>query len=321
MTESISQNKINSRSKSKLILILLTASFVIGYTLENIKKNHQLLVDARKLKSAISEPIEWVETISIHMGKKIVEHDNPNDLQFIDNLFKETQKMQGISTRMVSWSMFTWSGKKHKLLVNTLDGISKNPEDLRERPYSWRAGYNPWMLQITKTGRGMLSNMFVIPVAVGVANSRDEFQGSIITGMNAKDLLSRAEMSISSNNAFLLVNRDVFYTDPEKILLASANSPNVAKDYEKLPALVEQLKDWIDPFGSLPTSINAGRYKFSNYILIDGYQLAVLVGFDRIEFWKNVVALSMQIFIGTLLIYFLINQFVNSGKKSSESVD
>jgi hypothetical protein len=157
--------------------------------------------------------------------------------------------------------------------------------------------------------------MFVIPVAVGVSNSRDEFQGAIISGINVKELLNNAERVITSGNAFLLVNRDTFYTDPEKILLASANSPNASEDYEKLPALVEQLKDWIDPSGSLPISINAGRYKYSYYTLVDGYQLAILVGFNRVEFWENVLALSAQLFVGMLLLCFLITKLVGLDKR------
>lgn len=298
-----------SKLKIKITATLIIFSFLVSYLIVNVKNNHQLIVDARKLNSAISEPIEWIETLSIHMGKKIAEHDNYDDLRFIDNLFKETLKVQGLSSRIASWSMFSWSNKKHKLAVNTLDGISDNQEDLSDRQYSWRAKYHPWMLQVTKSSRGKLSNTFVIPVAVGVSNSRDTFQGSIISGINAKELLSRAESAISSSNAFLLLNRDAFHSDQDKIVLASANSPYAANDYKKLPALVDLLKDWIDPAGKSPIIINTGRYKFTHYALMDGYQLAILVGFDRVEFWSNVLALWAQIFIGSALICFLAREF------------
>ena len=307
--------QIKTKIKVKLIAALLVTSFAIGYAIENTRNNHQLMIDARRLNSAISEPIEWIETLSIHMGRKIVEHDNYNDLQFIDNLFKETQRLQGLSNRIVSWSMFSWSNRKHRLMVNTLDGISKNPEDLVERQYTWRSRYNPWMLQITKTGRGMLSNLVIIPVAVGVSNSRDEFQGAIISGINAKELLNTAEAVIHSDNAFLVVNRDTFHSDPDKIMIASSNSPHVAKDYEKLPDLVKNLKDWLDPSGSVPVSITAGRYKYSYYSLIEGYQLAVLVGFDRVKFWENVFALGLQLFVGSMAILFLANEVGHFGRR------
>jgi len=241
------------------------------------------------------------------MGKKIVDHNKYDDLPFIDNLFKETLKMQGLSDRIVSWSMFSWSNRNQKLVVNTLDGIRKEPEDLVQREYTWRARYNPWMLQITKTGRGMLSNTMIIPVAVGISNSRDEFQGAIISGVNAKELLNRAEAVMTSGNAFLVVNRDTFHTDPEKIVIASSNSPHVAKDYSKLSALVSNLKDWMDQSGSTPISIKAGRYKYTQYSLIEGYQLAILVGFNRLEFWTDVISLAMQFFIGGMAICLIKN--------------
>ncbi len=316
MTDSSPQ--VKAKTKVKIIAAFLVTSFVASYTLVNVKKNHQLMVDGRRLNAAISEPIEWIETLSIHMGRKIVEHNNYDDLPFIDNLLKESFKMQGLSDRIISWSMFSWSNKKQKLVVNTLDGIRKEPEDLMQRQYTWRARYNPWMLQITKTGRGMLSNTVIIPVAVGVSNSRDEFQGAIVSGINAKELLNRAEGVMNSGNAFLLVNRDTFHSDPEKIVLASSNSPYVAKDYDKLPALVEKLKDWIDPSGSVPSAINAGRYKYSHYNLVEGYQLAILVGFNRLEFWGDVFALGMQFFIGGTALCFLIGEAGNFRKKRSE---
>lgn len=306
MTDS---SRTRIKTKFKIISALLIGTFLVSYSIVNTRKNHQMRVDARKLNSTISEPIEWIETLSIHMGRRIAAHNDYNDLAYIDNLFKETLKLQGLSSRIVSWSMFSWSNRKNKLVVNALDGIRENPEDLGERQYAWRSKYNPWMLQITKTARGMLSNTVIIPVAVGVSNSRDEFQGAIISGINAKEMINRAEAVVNSGNAFLLVNRDTFHSEPEKIVIASANSPHVAADYDKLPALVELLKDWIDPSGQTPITIKAGKYKFSHYSLIEGYQLAVLVGYNYIEFWINVFTLWMELLIGIGLLVFLGREF------------
>ncbi len=265
-------------------------------------------MDARKLTSVVSEPFEWIETISIHMGRLIVEGGKTQDLKFIDNLFKETLKMQGVSNRLISWSGFSWGSKNHKLMVNSLDGIRKEPEDLMDRQYTSRTSYTPWSLQITKTGRGMLSNMVIVPVAVGTTNIRDQFQGSIISGINVKELLNRAESVVTSNNAFLVVNRDPYNMESEKIILSSANTPSSSQDYEKISELVEKLRNWVDPAGSLPTSLKAGRYKFSHYRLVEGHQLAVFVGFNRLEFWGNIFALGMQLFVGSLAVCFLVHE-------------
>jgi hypothetical protein len=297
------------------MIYALLGTFIVGYTSVNIEKNHQLRVDGKKLVAAISEPMKWVETLSIHMGRKIIEHNDSNDLDFINDLFRKTLEMQGLSNRLVSWSMLSWSDQKHRLLVNTLDGVVlKNPEDLTLRQYTWRARYNPWMLQIAQTSKGILSDTLIIPVAVGVSNSRDEFQGAIVSGINAKKLLSEVEQVIDSGNAFLVVNRDSFYSDPNKVVIASANSPHSAKDYEKLPDLVERLKDWIDPYGKTPITIAAGRFKYSQYALLEGQQMAVLVGFNRIEFWQNVFSAWMKLFISVMLLRFLVRELKNSKK-------
>lgn len=309
--------ELHSKQKTKkLLAALFIGSLLISYTVVNTKKNHQLMTDARKLSLVVSEPIEWIETLSVHMGKKIVEHNDYKDLPFINKMFKETLQMQGVANRIISWSMFSWSNKDHQLTVNAVDGIRKNPEDLIERQYTWRARYSPWMIQVTKAGVGMLSNTLIIPAAVGVSNIRDEFQGAIVSGINAKELLRKAEESVSSGNAFLILNRDTFHTDSEKILLSSSNSSKASKDYEKLPALVEKLRDWVDPAGSSPITISAGRYKYNYYRLIEGYQLAVLVGFNRLEFWGDVFVLWMQLLIGSLALSFLTREAICFSRKN-----
>jgi hypothetical protein len=43
--------------------------------------------------------------------------------------------------------MFSWGDKKHRLSVNTMEGISKTKQSLASRRYSWRARYEAWELQ------------------------------------------------------------------------------------------------------------------------------------------------------------------------------
>ena len=62
MTDSSPQAKAKTKTKVKIVAAFLVASFVASYTLVNVKKNHQLMVDGRRLNAAISEPIEWIET-------------------------------------------------------------------------------------------------------------------------------------------------------------------------------------------------------------------------------------------------------------------
>ncbi len=303
-----SYHETKSKVKTKLIVTLLISSFLISYLVVNTQKNHQLMIDARKLNSVVLEPFEWIETISIHMGKLIIEHNNPKDLKFIDKLFKETLKIQGVSNHTISWPGFSWGNKDYKLVVNSLDGVIKKPEDLIDRQCASRTSYTPWSLQIAKTSRGMLSNMVVVPVAVGTTDIRDQFQGLVISGINVKELLNRAESVVTSGNAFLVVNRDPYQMDSEKIILSSANSPSSSDDYEKISDLVAKLRDWVDPAGSLPTSIEAGRYKYSYYRLVEGYQLAIFVGFNRLEFWGKVLALGIKFFVGSLAVCFVVNE-------------
>jgi hypothetical protein len=304
-----------SKIKVKLIASFLLVSFLISYTIVEARQRHQLKVDSQKLNLVISETLDWVTTISVNVGKKIVAHKNYDDLQFIRTVLKDVVANHGFSERIVSWSMISWGNKNHKLVVNAVEGVKSNPDDLISRRYTSRSSYTPWSLQINKTDHGLLSDTIVIPAVVGVADDRDQFQGLVISGINAKKLLSKAEESIDSKSAFLVINRDVFYTDQEKVVLASSNTPDLESNHKKISYLVDKLKDWISLEEKSPVAINVGVYKYNYYRLMDGYQLAIVMGFNRLEFWGRVFSLGGQLFIGFLATVFLISE-LRKNKKS-----
>ncbi len=297
-----------SKIKVKLITSFLVVSFLTSYVIVDARQRHQLKVDSQKLNLVISETMDWVTTISVNVGRKIVAHKNYNDLQFIKTALKDVVVNHGFSERIVSWSMISWGDKNHKLVVNAVEGIKSNPDDLISRRYTSRSSYTPWSLQINKTDRGLLSDTIIIPAVVGVSDDLDQFQGLVISGINAKKLLSRAEEVINPESAFLVINRDIFYTDQEKVVLASSNTPDFKNDHSKISYLVDKLKDWINPEGKSPVAINIGVYKYDYYKLLDGYQLAIVMGFNRLEFWGRVIYLGGQLFIGFLAISFLIGE-------------
>ncbi|MES2961571.1 MAG: hypothetical protein V4694_04220 [Pseudomonadota bacterium] len=274
---------------TRLIAVILVTSFFTSYILVKNKTNHQLIVDAGKLHSVISEPIDYVSTLSIHLGKVITDNNKFDDLNFIDNLFKDTIRLQGSSNNVISWSKFSWGDKKHRFSVNTLDGIMKNRESLADRNYTWRSKYEPWVLQFSKPDVGKMSNTLILPVAVGISNSRDEFMGTVISGINIKELLNRSEDVVKSGGSFILANRDSFNQDIDKIVFISANTPHRAKIYKTIPGLVEKCRDWIPPSGAMPTTLKAGRFKYAYYHIIENYPLVIFVGFNRFDFWIDVL--------------------------------
>ncbi len=308
-------SSLKSKIKVKLIVTFFVTSFFTSYFIIEAKQNHQLQVDAKKLDLVISETMDWVSTISSNVGKKIVAHNKYNDLQFINNLLKEVVHNHGFSNRIVSWSMISWGNKNHKLVVNAVEGIKSDPDNLITRRYTSRSSYTPWDLQVNKTDRGLLSNTYVIPVTVGVSDERDQFQGLLISGINAKELLSKAEKSVDSESAFLVINRDIFYVDQDKVVLSSSNTPSMENNYKQISNLVERLKDWVNHDGKTPVSVNIGVYKYNYYRLLEDYQLAIVMGFNRLEFWGRVFALGFQLFIGLMAAYFLIGELGNMHKK------
>lgn len=301
------------RFSAKLITITLVVSFFISYLAENIKKRHQLSSDASRLNTVISEAINHVNSIGTYLGRKIADNDKYEDWQYIYNLFKETASLQISSDNISSWAIFSWGDSEHRLKVNTVSGISKNPESLIDRNYTWRAKYEPWTMQFSKPVYGIVSKTWILPSAIGVSNIRDEFKGSVITGINIKALLNKSESSLRSNNAFILANRDAFNKDGDKIILSSSNSPKSDTNYIELSTMVEKYKDWMNQSGTMQTSFTAGRFKYSYYQMIEGYPLIIFVGFNRLEFWGNVALLTAQMTIVLMLLSVLWQE--KKGKK------
>jgi hypothetical protein len=254
----------------------------------------------------MSEAIDYVSSLGTYLGRQVSDNNRYEDWNYINKLFKETISLQGASSNVSSWAMFSWGDKKHNLMVNTMTGISKNPlESLVDRNYTWRAKYEPWTLQFSRPIYGFVSKTWILPAAIGISNIRDEFKGSVIVGINIKTLLSRAENSVRSGNAFILANRDTYNQDENKIIFVSSNSPKSSESYIKLSAMVDKYKDWMDHSGSMMKNITAGRFKYTYYQIIEGYPLIILVGFNRLEFWGNVLFLTAQMTIILMLLVVL----------------
>jgi len=104
--------------KNSLFLILLL--FFISATLFLIRYNFLLnakFKEAKKntkiISSTIIDNFNYAEKILNFVGQKISDHDNPNDLKFIYNLFEKTASMNNIDNQIFSWSKFDWVDKNN----------------------------------------------------------------------------------------------------------------------------------------------------------------------------------------------------------------
>lgn len=306
--------KLYYQNRARFVAIVLVLSFITNFTLERIRVRAQMASDANRIYNAVSEPLDYIKNLSINLGKIIADNNKFDDLNYIEKLFRNTAMVQGSGPNILSWAMFNWGDKKNHLTVNTVKGISKNPEDLGERPYVWQASSNKWTFQIFKPDTGRISGMWILPAAVGVGDSHDNFRGMIIVGINLKSLLNRAEMTVDSGNAFVLMNRDQFYQFDDRRIISSSNSPQGSKHYEKISESINKYKDWAGESGSMPSSLKAGKFKFTHYHNIPGYPMVIFVGFNRLEFWRNVLIYTAKATIIVLISCFFAERIVE--KKS-----
>lgn len=299
--------------KIKLPAIFIIIIFLISYLVELDKVRSSMITDSRNIDNVISESFDHINTLGIYLGKQIVKNNRYNDLIYINWLLKDVMSSQGSVDSVLSWTMFSWGDKQNDLVVNTVSGINPTPESIAERGYVWRARYEKWKLQLGIPTYGIVSNNWIIPAGIGISNSRDEYVGIIIAGVNIKKLISRVENSIKSDNAFIVASKEIVNRDnnDNRVLLLSSNSPQNIKNHTAISAVVDDLKDWQPHSGSLRKAIKTGRFKYNYYKLVDKHSMVILVGFDRVEFWKNVICLAFTIAVAPLLFMLLVGKGKN----------
>lgn len=286
------KSPLNIKIFSAILLVALIFSFFI----EKSKTRYSLSSDARKIDNLVSGYLDHISTLGTYLGNKVADNNKSEDLPYINNLFHESMQMQGENDHVIYWSLFSWSNKKNKLMVNTLFGILENPISLNERPYIWRARYDSWKIKLSQPTTSLLNQTPIIPVGIGITNKKGDHLGIIGTGINVKKLAKEIENIITSDNAFILVNQDtISKEDSSNILLSSSNLPRFSSDYNKIPEFIEGHKIWMKDSGSLDKSLSTSRFKFTYFQEVANYPITILVGFNKMQFWDNILITTLKI--------------------------
>lgn len=293
---------------ARFVALIITVSFLTSYILERSMVRHSMSVDARKISNVISENLDQVNSAGVALGKKIVQNGRQEDVHYIENLLKDSAYMSGIFNRSIPWG-FSWNNRKSDVIINTVSGAVIDDNHLATRSYVWDSKNQPWKLQFSKPDNGIVSNNKIIPAAIGVTDNQDRSIAMIIVEISLKALISKVEAVVHSDNAFMVVNRDISdVDDQEKLVFSSSNTAINSDGYKKVPLAIKQLKTINEYAGKSPLNFKIGRYKYDYYKLIDGYPFVVFMGFDLIKFWLSVFCLAIQIIISLMAITLLFQK-------------
>lgn len=116
-----------------------------------------------------------------------------------------------------SWTLFSWTNNRFKIIVDGKYGIMKKPYDLSNRDYVDATKENPGELILGTPVIGSTSYKWMIPGGVG-ARLKGKFLGTMTIGFEIEVLANLIQKSISnSDSSFVLL-----YEDGKPILRAES---------------------------------------------------------------------------------------------------
>lgn len=227
-----------------------------------------------------------------------------DDLEYIDNLL-HTLKVNYDINSVLSWNMFSWSDKYHRVTVNSLRRILAKPLDVSGMSNMAATMAEPGVMQLGKPTYGTISGELVIPASVGATDEKGRYIGAIGIGFGVDSIINKME--------HLLDNANINYA-----IVDSEYEPIVRSPHEKisvLPSIMETLKEkrklgFSDGMLSRYSPFNSDSY-YIYYRQVQGTPYTLLVSFNAAvassEMWQQILIQLIKFIVsGSVIILLLI---------------
>ncbi len=191
-----------------IVVVSIIYSILISYTFKQYQKklNLELENTAILINQTLTSNFNNINNINVLVGAQIAKFDATN-LEQIYAIFNDTKYHSVRNSRLFSWSLFDWVDKNNLQTVNSKNGVAKDPPDMSHRDYTVLAPKNPWCLSLSRPAIGNPSGEWVIPVGTGITNKKDEFLGTIVVGINIRELTLELLRKTGPNVNFLVVDQ------------------------------------------------------------------------------------------------------------------
>lgn len=217
-------------------------SLAYGIAIYHVQKNHKKILlreEADRVLQIIRDSFDYTERSAKLLGKKIVQN-GADDPAYIANIYRQTTLPDRDPRDVFSWSLFDWVNKDNMQTVNTRYGIAAKPRDMSMRTYTVTARKEPWKLQVSQPVFGYPSGIWIVPIAMGVANAAGEHVGIIVAGINISRLKRKVEQALREEVSFVVVGKDI--GDKYDIIIASSNVLLLQNQQDFIQKLLESQK-------------------------------------------------------------------------------
>jgi two-component system, sensor histidine kinase ChiS len=171
-----------------IILAVLLISLGVGLIIHHSyydRQESRIADKANFLDLELTESLSFTAHYARFLGDKISQ--NAHKTPYIKQILSTELPSANDSSHI--WTVFNWITPSKKLIPNTSPNDRLEENELSSRPLLDRTPLYPGKVQFSSPTIGSSSHEWIIPIGVGITNNKEEFLGTIHTGISL-DLLS-----------------------------------------------------------------------------------------------------------------------------------
>ncbi len=228
-----------------------------------------------------------------YMGKELSQTSNLTNEKIL-SIFREATNLKNFEQDYFSWVLFDWVNEKDQLTVNSSLGIFADPKNFSEQNFVKNAKQNMWNLTISEPTLGSISNVRIIPMALSIENSKYNYLGTIIVGIDINKLENKLRKDIQLQNIhFVVVDKknNIILTSDRKLKQPSAiELANFLESSENFNEYFEEPLEIGENYYYI-----ASNFEELNYVVFTGYKNDLIA--------KN----TNQIYLHATLIFIILS--------------
>lgn len=187
------RKKIKSKFKISLVflaifltaILLMTWFFIrlINSTKEKIKTD--LEIEMARIERGFTDKIDHTFFTIKNINSQIAQ--DPKNKKHIDEVLS-AYRSNSTLTNSFSWTVFGWLDDDYKIIVNSREGIMKNPIDLSVSNHIPFTEKQPDVLKLGSPVIGGISKKWIIPGGVGLIDKNGKYLGTTTIGFEIEIL-------------------------------------------------------------------------------------------------------------------------------------
>lgn len=302
-----------------ILLSVFITSVCVGFIVHHsyISNEEQETIEkASLIDNELSEALLIVEHYAKFIGNKIINSSNKNELNqnFIKDLFYHQNFFS--SENSYIWTKFSWITPNKKMLIFKDDTIFE--KDISKRSYLDQSYQHPGKIFFSAPAIGELTNEWILPAGIGVANVRNQFLGTISVGFNLTKLTQKLESIFNKGSLFFII-----LDEKMNFILASSNTG--LSFFETLPprGILDQLENVIKGHqyekGVFNQEVDFRQFRFNYFKHSSRYPFYIILGENirvtNSQYWQifvpRVIELSIMGLLFIILLYYFRQYIVN----------